>query len=158
MPNFYTIYDVIWNYRNEFTSWSIITDNPVWSWSDVALIKNIHNDKWILFWIINKDTMKLESWSLYEIYSNKVFWYKLLSLSELTNIQTTPSEVFNISFDKASIFNAPAKTFQADFFNSWTIFLVDLELPISYNPEYNWKLWSDIPKSNYELFKLNFTF
>lgn len=158
LPNFYSIYDVIWSYRHDFVSWSIVIDNLEWSWSDIALIKNIHNDKWIVFWIIDTSTMKLESWTGYEIYSNKVFWYKLLTLSELTNIQTTPSEVYNISFDKASIFNTPAKTFQADFFNSWSLFLVDLELLISHNPEYDWKLWVDIPKSNYELFKLKFTF
>ncbi len=158
LPNFYSIYDVIWNYRNEFTSWSIIIDNPVGSWSDIALIKNIHNDKWIVFWIIDINNMKLENWTWSEVYSNKVFWYKLLSLRELTNIQTNTGEVFNISFDKATIFNAPAKTFQADFFNSWSIFLVDLELLISHNSEYDWNLWVDIPKSNYELFKLKFTF
>jgi len=158
LPNFYNIYDVIWNYRNEFISWSIIIDNPLWNWNDIALIKNIHNDKWIIFWIIDKDLMKLESWIWYEIYSDKVFWYKLLSLSELTNIQTNTGEVFNIPFDKSSIFNVPAKSFQSDFFNSWSLFLVDLELLISHNPEYDWKLWLDIPKSNYELFKLKFTF
>jgi len=158
LSNFYNIYTTISEYRNDFTSWSLIIDNTLWNWNDVALIKNIYNDKWIIFWIIDTESMKLESWSLYKTYSHKVFWYKLLSLSELTSIQTNSWEVYNLSFKNATIFETPAKTFQSDFFNSWSIFLVDLELPMIYSPEYNWLLWSDIPKSNYDLLKLSFTF
>lgn len=158
LSNFYDIYDTIWDYRNDFSSWNLLIDNPVWSWSDVALIKNIHNDKWMVFWIIDKKTMRIESWSLYTKYGDKVFWYKLLSLSELTTIQTNTWEVYNLSFKDATIFDTPAKSFQSDFFNSWSVFLVDLELLISHNKDYDWKLWTDIPTSNYELFKLSFNF
>ncbi len=158
LSNFYDIYDTIWEYRNDFLSWTLIINNDVWSWSDVALIKNIHNDKWMIFWIVNRKTMKLESWSLYNTYSYKIFWYKLLNLSELTSIQTNTWEVYNLSFKDAKIFDTPAKSFQSDFYNSWSIFLVDLELLISHNKDYDWMLWTEIGKSNYELFKLSFTF
>lgn len=158
LSNFYDIYDTIWEYRNEYLYWSLIIDNPTWTWNDVALIRNYNNDKWIIFWIIDKETMKIETWSLFNTYSYKVFWYKILSLSELTRIQTNTWEVYNISFQDAAIFDTPTKAFQSDFFNSWSIFLVNLDLLITHNPEYDWKLWSDIPKSNYELFKLSFTF
>lgn len=158
ISNFYDIYDIIWEYRNDFMDWSLIINNTLTGWSDVALIKNIHNDKWIVFWIIDKNTMKLETWSLYNTYSYKVFWYKLLSLSELTRIQSNTWEVFNLSFKNATIFDTPIKSFQSDFFNSWSIFLVDLELLLSHNPQYDWMMWANIPKSNYDLFKLSFTF
>ncbi len=158
LSKIYIIYNIIWSYRNEYSFWNLVINNPIWNWNDVVLIKNINNDKWIIFWIIDTDTMKLETWSWYQIYWDKAFWFKLLSLRELTNIQSNTWEVFDLSFDTATIFDIPMKTFQADFFNSWSIFLLDLELLISYNKEYDWILWSDIPKSNYELFKLNFTF
>lgn len=158
LSNFYDIYDKIWDYRNIYISWSIIIDNPYWVWNDVALIKNNNNDKWLLFWVIDKDTMKIDSWSTYDKYTYKVFWYKQLNLSELYKVESNSWEVYNISFKGANIFDTPIKTFHADLFNSWWVFLVDLELLIAYNKNLEWKSWSSIPLSEYELFKLAFNF
>ncbi len=158
LSKFYDIYEIMWNYRNNFLSWSVVINNSIWSWSDIALIKNINNSDWIIFWIIDKDTLKLESWSLSSTYWYRVFWYKRLSLSELSKIQANSAEVYNLSFKDAITFETPIKSFQADFFNSWSIFVVDLWMLLVYNSAYKWMLWSDISSNNYEVFKINFTF
>ncbi|NDK08297.1 hypothetical protein EOM39_03545 [Candidatus Gracilibacteria bacterium] len=158
MANFYDIYDTIGEYRNDYILGSLVINNDIGSGSDVALINNIHYDKGIVFGIIDKNTMKLESGSLYNTYSDKVFGYKDLSLSEISSILINSGSVYDLSFNDAKIFDTPVKGFQADFFNTGRIFLVDLELLISHNPNFDGKLWADIPSSDYEIFKLSFNF
>lgn len=155
---YYNIYDIISEYKNNYNVWETIIDNTYWSWNDIALITNIDNTKWVLLWIIDKDTMKLESGSLFSTYWNKVLWYKELTLSELYNIKTSTWNVFSLSFDNASFFDAPIKNFQTDFFNSWSIFQFNMDLLLGYNLNYVWKLWKDIPSDNYYLYKINFIF
>lgn len=158
LSKYYSLYDSIWEIKTQFSSWVVLVDNISWEWSDVFLIKSMDNSNGLLFWIVDKSTMLLETWSIYKTYWDKNFWYKNLSLSEISNIQTNPWDIFNISFNNAKLFDIPIKDYQVNMYNSWSIFSFNFDLLIWHNKFLDWKLWSEISSDSYETYKINFTF
>jgi len=66
-------------YKHLYTSWTVLIDNDYWTWSDILILDNWVWTKWVIFWIVNKQTMKVELNWLYLYYGDKVIWYRGLS-------------------------------------------------------------------------------
>lgn len=158
LSSFYDVSRALKTYKNIYQTWSVFVDNLTSSWNDVLLFRNSWPWPWVIFWIIDKSTMNFFTWSLYDYYWDKVFWYKELSTGQLNNILLTPTKIYNINFTNSDFFNFPVKSFQVDYYNSWTILDFNIEFLSNYNSSLTWQLWQDIPTSAYDLFKLNLNF
>ncbi len=158
VSQYYEVYNDLAEIKLKYNSWELILDNNIWSWSDVLLLNNLDNTEWILFWIIDKKTSLLVLWNSHEIYGEKVFWYKKLSLSEISKIKSQVWDLQNISFRNSKMYDSVLKDFQASFYNSWSILSLTFDFLAWYNKNYEWKKRKDINKNNYIEKKVNFNF
>lgn len=158
LSELYSVESLIDNYKRIYLTWGIVIDNPVWSGSDVLVLKDLDWDYWVIFWIVNRNTMKIESWSLYNNYDYKMLWYKKIFSWQINAITSNPDEVYNLDFTNDHYFNFPIKSFQVDFYNTWAILDFNIDILVNYNSWYSWELRENIPSSAYEIFKLNLDF
>lgn len=158
LSDIYNISAAVNSYKNVYLTWWIIVDNQYGSWSDIFLLNDLASEWGVIFWVIDKDTMKFESGSVYENYNYKMFWYKELSKDQLNLITADINYVYNLSFVQDHFYNFPVKSFQIENYNSWAILEMNLEVLTNYNSSFSWQLWNSLPTSAYDLFELNLNF
>lgn len=142
-----------WGYFNN----SILLDNTAGTWNDVILLKNIDSSEWIIFWVVDVATMKLETNAGYKYYGKKVLGYRKLTASEITGIESVPISVYDLIFFPDKLFqNLKVKDFQVDFYNSQTILDINIELFLYYNKEKDGELLSNAWTN--EFLNINFNF
>ncbi len=154
----YAISEVINSYKNVYLTGGLLFDKTYESWNDILLLKDLSWSWGVIFWVIDMETMKFETWSVYNQYKHKVFWYKELSINQLNLINSNSGVVYNWTFTNDHLFTFPVKSFQLDYYNSGIIWDFNLEVLMNYNAAFSGQLWNQIPSSSYDLFKLNFTF
>jgi hypothetical protein len=78
--------------------------------------------------------MSIEKQLNYELYYDKVLGYRQLSETELTNINSNPSLVYDLKFFPDKLFDGlKMKDFQMSIYNSGTIINMDLDVLLYYN-------------------------
>lgn len=136
------IYEDLFSFKDIFSKyarWGYIDQNllattATGSQSDIMLMENFDSSQGVVFWVINKETMSIEKQQNYELYYDKVLWYRQLSETELTNINSNPSLVYDLQFFPDKIFDGlKMKDFQMAIYNSGTIIDMDLEVLLYYN-------------------------
>lgn len=143
---------------NNYNSWVIFVNNNYWSWSDILLLTSKIKDDWYILWVVNREIMKLETWTiLYNTYYNKVLWYTKVSSWEIANIYSSGWYIYNIAFNNDNLYNnLKIRDFQLDLYNSWSIINMDISFLLNYNNSLNNSNWIDL--SWLELFKINLNF
>jgi len=156
--DFYNFRDKFIYYSNIYTSWSIIVDNTGSTWNDILLLQNDLGTDWIIFWVVDENTMKLESKkTAYNIYYNKSLWFKRVSWLELNAMKASTWYVYTIRFYEDNIYEQlKMRDLQMQMYNSWSIINVDLSILKEYNPEYMWWNWSTLKWQKFFKFNLNF--
>jgi hypothetical protein len=140
--NLSELIDRINNLKNIFNSWSLVIDNP--SWYDVILFTNSNKTSGAIIWIVdnNEDSnnyLKLDIQSNFTYYWNKVIWIQDLSQSQVNDILSDSSNVYNIKFNKDKLFlDLFMKNFNVTSYNSWNILESELEIYEAYYP-WNYK-------------------
>ncbi len=135
-------------YRNLYTSWTILIDNEYWSWSDVLIFDNWIWWQGVIFWVVDKQTMQIESISNYSIYRDKVMWYRFLSEWEVSELKSNPTKVYDYLFYEDKCFNElKIKDFQLTSYNSWSVIEADIGFIVPFeewliNTNFN-NIWSE---------------
>lgn len=128
-----------------YSSWTIISNNTL-------ILKNNTNTKWVMVWIVDLEDYKITS--DFGIYWKTFLWYRDLSDTELSLINTNSSTINNLLFQKDKIFqNIHLKSININSFNSWSIFEIELNINPFFQQENIWENWSNLDSK--DLFKLN---
>lgn len=147
------IYEDLFRFKNDFNQYSrwgyfnqeLIVSNVSWSGSDIILMKNLDSSKGVIFWVVDKESMLIEPDVGYTIYSDKVIWYRNLSASEITDIEGTLSNIYNLKFFPDKVYDwLKIKDFQMDMYNSGSIIDMNLEVLLYYNDSNKGILLKDI--------------
>lgn len=133
------------NISNTYYSWSIF-ENISWTWSDILLLKSNESNHWFLIWVVDKNTMKLESWSLnYLTYTDKVLWYAKISSYDIDNINLNDLYVYDIYFHRDHLYeNLKIRDFQVNLYNSWALIDIYISTIKNYNEEFENEKFSDL--------------
>lgn len=160
-----------WSYRiNMFDEWFSFRDklNRFIMWwyidmsiislrdNDVLFLKDAYDEEWVIFWVVNKNNMKLQEDYLYW---NNVLWYRLLSSIEIDDIINDNSVIYDYTFFKDKLYDwIKIKDFKVDLYNSWTIVDIDMNFLSSYNSVYDWLpfSWNEFLFGDFYEFNLNF--
>lgn len=133
------------NKRNIYLSWTVLIDTNEWEWFDVLLFTNKKQNKWILIWVVNVNSMKLDN--NYFVYSNKVLWIKFVTNTQITNILNNTWTSYNLKFSEYDIYNnLQIQNFQIIKYNSWKILEANMQFEEAYNYWYSWFNIKNIPK------------
>ena len=139
-----------------FNSFTGFIDYTSWLWTDIMLLKNIDSSKWVLFWVVEKETMKLEPYIKSTYYSDKVLWYVELDAAQISQIESNSWSTYDIPFHEDKIFDAlNIKDFQVNYYNSGAIIDVDLTI-FFYVEEFDGIPLSMVSSENTIQFILNF--
>lgn len=151
------LFEKLNNYRNVFLSWAVLIDNATWMWNDVLLLSNLDSSDGVVFWVVNRDTMKLEQNARYLYYYEKVLWYRKLSQFELSELAWDKNKVYDYSFYEDKLFeNLKIKDFQLSLYNSWTSFEGALQINLDYKKVHDGKKFTSIWSQNINKFNLSF--
>lgn len=139
-----------------FGTWIIDLDEGVWY--DVLMLTNEDESKWFLYWVVDNNTMELVwTWN-YDIYWDKVIWYRSLSKNEISEINSNPNKVYKKKFFKDKLYPMLfTKDFQVDYYNSWAILDLNLTLWSEYLPSLDWNKISSVIRKD-DLIKFNLDF
>jgi hypothetical protein len=154
----FTFKDNFWRFsRWGYLRQNILVSNESGTWSDVILLKNIDTAEWVIFWIVDTKTLKLSPNIDYKIYWSKMLGYRKLSTSEVTAVEDTPSDVYNLSFFRDKLYQGLIiKDFQIDTYNSDEILDINIEILLYYNETNDGILLSWVNPS--DLININLTF
>lgn len=159
------IYEDLFRFKQEFNSFSrwgyfqqdLIVTSATGSQSDIILMQDINNAKWVVFWVVNKETLAIEREADYQLYYDKVLWYRTLSETELAAINLNPTLIYDLNFFPDKLFDwLKIKDFQIDQYNNWIIIDMNLEILLYYNDTQDWILLSDISSEDIISVNLNF--
>jgi hypothetical protein len=159
------IYSSINDFRNEilpissvYNSWTVIVNNPFWSWSDILLLTSkIKNDGYLV-WVIKNTKLEL-LYSDYIKYNNKSIWYTRISSWEIANIYANTWSLSTIIFNNDHIFSPlKIKDFHVDLYNSWSIINLEFSLLQNYSSNFDDIIWSDSRLKWTNFFKINLDF
>lgn len=154
MSRIYELSHTINNYRNIYTTWSILVNNT-WTWSDVFLMKDNEWKNGVLLWVVNIWDNKLDTDNTR--YDDRWIWFRKLSEFELWEISTNTWVIYDYVFQEDQIFS-DLKTQDLVFlsYNSWTIYDMSLIYNLDFQANLIWQYWADLPKDS--LKKLNIDF
>ena len=131
--------------------------SEVWTGEfETLMLKDVYWTKWLLFWVVNQDNMKLQEDYLYD---KNVLWYRLLSQTEITSIESDNSEIYNLNFYNDKIYDyLKIKDFQLEFYNSWTILDLNVSVLYKFQTLDFWKsfTWVYLDNDDYIEFNLNY--
>lgn len=124
---------------------------------DVWLLRALDNQSGVLIGVVDKDTLKLsEIWSV-NTYHNSVLWYRSISSTEITDIDTDSDVIYNYTFFTDKLFSRfNLQNFQLIGYNSGSIVEMELFISPSYNPNYYGQDWMSLPRD--EIFKYSLVF
>ena len=159
------IYEDIFRFKNDFHKFSrggyiqqdLIAKSATWTSSSIMLMQDLDSTTWVIFGVVNKETMQIEDDSQHTIYYDKVLGYRLLSEFELTNINADLTGIYDLNFFPDKLFEGlKIKNFQMEMYNSWAIIDMNLEILLYYNDSKKWILLTDISPEDIIDINLNF--
>lgn len=145
------------NYKGTFKDATLLIDNTG-SWSDVIMMSNTEQTEWILFWVVKKDTNRLEqSQNDYETLYEKHIWIRNLTGADITNLLSNTWSAYDLEFQPDKIFyDMYLKDLQVDVYNSWAIIDMNLKILTNYKPWVDWEKWDNI--TNDWVYRINLNF
>lgn len=145
------------SHMSTFPDATILVDESLWVWHDVLLLQNPTANGGIIWGVVDTDTYKLLENSQYWKYKNTVMWYRLVSPSEIIDITTTPSNIYQYTFFGDKTFSDfKVKDFQIEYYNTGSIISIDLSIATTFETELVGEDWIVLPKDN--LFEVNLNF
>lgn len=147
------VYEDLFKFKNQFNKYArgwyvqqdLIATSASGSQSSIMFMQNDDSTKWVVFGVVNKETMTIEDYTRHSIYYDKVIGYRDLSEFEITSINADPSYIYNLNFFHDKLYDGlKIKDFQMQEYNSWTIIDMNLDILLYYNDSNKWLLLSDI--------------
>ncbi len=155
MTEFSDISQKIDNYRNIYSSWSILLDGANWVKSDVLLLKTEEADEGVLFALVDPETMKINQDS--ENYSDLHYGFRIMTLANINSVLADPNAALLLDFQSDKIMrNLSAKDLQIQTFNQWDILDINISLIKNYKENLLNSKYSDLWKNNFVNFNLNY--
>lgn len=156
------IMDNIFNTKNKIAryikSW-YISNNIIGTWwisNKVLYLKTEDEKLWVIFWIINIDTMKLQN---YNTYWRNYIWYRDLSNKEVEEINLDNSKIYDMIFHRDKIIDWwIVKSFNPELYNSGGIINLDIEYLNNLNESLIWESFSGIYINKDEIYKTSLVF
>lgn len=124
---------------------------------DIWILTSADGQNGILIWILNQNTMRLASVWESDVYGPYIFWYALLSSSQIQSIESDISYAYGIEFQGDKIFkNFFVKSFDIIDYNSWAIHDINIEIFPIYSESKKWWEWSKIWNEDIVQYTLTF--
>lgn len=123
-----------WWYNNADVIWTQTVNN-------VLFLHDDNHTKGVIFWVVNRDIMKLQ----YDyVYWDNVLWYRELSPLEISNIIADNSYIYSLNFHNDKLFVwMRVKDFKASFYNLWDLIDIYLSLVLRRDNTNFWESFSD---------------
>ena len=135
----------------------IIHDYPLGDWYDVAILKTLDGDSWVIIWVVDANTLKLSPPESVDTYHQAVLGYRGLSSNEINDVDTNPWLVYDYSFFGDKTFsNFYLRDFQMQMYNSWATMDMTLSIFPDYRDDLYGESWSSIPQDNIFYYSLIF--
>ena len=126
------------------------------STNDVLYLKNNSATEWVIFWVVNKETMKLQP---DYIHGNNFIWYINLSAYQIGEIDSNSGAIYDLNFYADKLFSSMRiRDFKTELYNNWAILDVYLSV-INRRDEMNfWVSFDDMSVNPLDIqeFSLNF--
>lgn len=124
----------------------ILHDYTGW-WFDVAMLTSIDEASWVLVWVVDRPSARLSPASQWNIYHESVLWYRPLSSTEISDIQTDSSIVYDYDFSPGNLFTRfNLRDFQLLSYNSGSLVEMRLDIFPIYNSNFFWESWDSLPQ------------
>lgn len=152
----YRLTTILSSHKWKYIIPEVLVDNTLWSGHDVFYMRDPASNGWVLWAVIDRETLQIEDAENYPYYGDKVLAYRLLSESELVDVAASGSVVYNYTFFEDKIFDEfKTKEFQLELYNSWALIESNIEIVPHYKKELNNIEWQDIPKDDTIKINLN---
>lgn len=150
----YRFSNILSSHKWKYIVPEIIVDNPKWIGHDVLYMRDPWSNWWVIWAVIDSETLQIEDASKYDYYGNKILWYRLLSDSELATMSGSTSVIYDYVFFEDKLFNGfKTKEFQLELYNSWALLESNIEIIPHYKKDLDDIRWLDIPKD--DVIKIN---
>ena len=155
------IMDSIFNTKNKiarYVKWGYIFNNIIWTgWiSNKVLYLKTNDDKWVIFWIVNTDLMRLQE---YDKYWKNNIGYRELSTKEVWEVDWDNSKIYSMNFHQDKIIdNSIIKSFEPELYNLDSIINLDIEYLEVFNESFVWQTFSGTFINKEEIYKTNLIF
>lgn len=152
--------DDIFSFRNVFSRyvrWWYMFISTIWTTNNsVILLKNASYTDWYIFWVVNRNTMKIQK---DYIYWDNTIWYRRVTETEINDIEADSNKVYNLSFFNDKIFEwIKVKDFNAEFYNSWAILDIYLSSTLTNDLYLYWQSLTGSTIKSDDLVEFNFNF
>lgn len=145
----YRLTTILSSHKWKYIVPEVLIDKTPWVWHDVYYMRDPWFKSWIIWGVIDKETLRIEDDAKYAYYGDKTLWYRLLSESEITALEADNNVVYNYTFFEDKLFDAfKMKEFQLELYNSWALIESNIEIVPHYKNDLNNIEWSDIPKDD----------
>ncbi len=145
----YRLTTILSSHKWKYIVPEVLIDKTPWVWHDVYYMRDPWFKSWIIWGVIDKETLRIEDDAKYAYYGDKTLWYRLLSESEITALEADNNIVYNYTFFEDKLFDAfKMKEFQLELYNSWALIESNIEIVPHYKNDLNNIEWSDIPKDD----------
>ena len=154
------VYEQLFQFRDKLNRFIIWWYVDLWTIqlkeNHVLYLKDAYNTEGVLFWVVNAETLRLQS--EYK-YWNYVLWYRLISDIEIAEIESDNSVVYSYDFFKTNLYNwLKTKDFNAELYNSWSILDVYMWILPYYFEENDGLSFSWNPFLYNDLYEFNLNF
>lgn len=172
--NLYDIEKELIDYKNIYSTGTVIIDNPESVWSDVFMFLNTDNSEALLMWIVNNYSSLLVPNSWYSVYWNNSLWFREVTGTWIIDqILKTPLIVYStgpifyatgtilywtgFKFQRDKIYeDFVLKDMQMISYNTWTVREVTFDVNLFFNENLEWEDWNILPKERVIDFTINF--
>ena len=156
--NLYDFIDKVNSLSEKYSSWIVIVDSESWTWSDIFLFQNELATDGLLLWVVNNNTKRFEKTvSDYNIYYDKIIWYRKISWWEIASIVSNTGWIYDMSIFDDSVFEfLKVKDIQFNSYNSWIIVDANITFIPNYSTFFVWKDWKEVNSESFLKLNLNF--
>jgi len=154
IDSIFTIKDII----ARFDKWGLNSYSVYGTWweNNQFILENWYGTKWVLFWVINNDTKKIQK---IKIYGDNFIWYRLLSEKELGDILVDSWVIYTYEFHRDKIFEwVRIKDFRAELYNSGVFLDIYMSTILVTDENNFWKNMSEVIFDKNDIAEFDFTF
>lgn len=155
ISNYLDLSNKINDYRDIYSTWTIIIDNSSWTWSDIFIMKTPDSSAWVLFWIVSLDNYKINTNT--STYKASSFGFRSLSFQEISSIESDEDFIYWLLFQKDKVYSElNVQDLQIKKYNSWDLHEIEFLINIDYHSSMKWSLWINLSKDSLIKFNLDF--
>ncbi len=153
LTSMYDFINKLNNYRNIYSTWTILVDND--DWNDLYLMKDVTWENGVLIWAVRLSENKINVDNV--IYENNGIWFRRLSKIELDNLETDITIVNDMVFHEDQIFkDIKVQDLQFIEYNSWQIVNIEVTADVEYKEDLLWDDRTFLPKETLKKFNIDF--